>query len=61
MSPESEEKELTIDGHEIQMIDSILPALHRRARTGDAQAVDQVVKLLDLRLRYKRQQRAEED
>lgn len=50
-----------VEGNEILMIDSLLPSVHKAARLGDSTAVDQVAKLLDLRLKYRRQQRAEED
>ena len=43
------------------MLDSLLPALHPRAKAGDQVAIDQLVKVLELRLKYKRQRRAEED
>lgn len=53
--------QVTADGHEIEMLDSLLPALHPRAKAGDQVAIDQLVKVLELRLKYKRQRRAEED
>lgn len=43
------------------MLDSLLPGLHPRARAGDSAAIDQLLRVLDLRLKYKRQKRAEDD
>lgn len=52
---------VTADGQEIGFLDSLLPTLAPRARAGDQVAIDQLVKVLDLRLKYKRDRRAQED
>lgn len=59
--PDKPEPTPTADGHLIEILDSLLPTLHPRARAGDQVAIDQLVKVLDLRLKYKRQERMEED
>ena len=50
-----------VDGNEILMLDAMLPVLHPKARAGDSVAIDQVVKILDLRMKYVRHRRAMED
>lgn len=50
-----------LDGHEIEILDSLLPNLQPLARSGDMDAVDRVLKILSLRLAYRRQRIAEAD
>ena len=49
-----------IEGNELRVIDSVISVVHPLASRGDPVATDQLIKLLDLRLRYKRQRSAEE-
>jgi hypothetical protein len=49
------------EGQELTILDSLLPSLLPRAVAGDEQAIDRVLSVLELRLKYKRQRRAEED
>ena len=51
----------SLDGREIELLDGMMPNLWPRARDGDPDAVDRVLKILSLRLSYRRQRIAEED
>lgn len=42
-----------LDGQEIQMLNQMLAALHPKARAGDEGAIDRVIKILELKRRYK--------
>ena len=50
-----------MDGSEIAVLDSIAAVLIPRAQAGDEAAIDRVLSVLELRLKYKRQRRVEED
>jgi hypothetical protein len=50
-----------LDGHEIEILDSLLPNLQPLARQGDKEAAGLVLKILSLRLAYRRQRLAEAD
>lgn len=52
-----EEQRTGLDGTEVAIIDMLLGARTPIARTGDPVACDQVIRLLDLRLRYTRQKK----
>lgn len=43
-----------IDGQEVAILNSLLPELVNRARAGDKDAIDQVIKILQLKRLYKR-------
>jgi hypothetical protein len=49
-----------LDGQEIGILNSILPDLVVRARGGDKEAVDQVIKILQLKRLYKRDKLVED-
>lgn len=49
-----------LDGQEISILNSILPDIVNRARGGDKDAIDQVIKILQLKRQYKRDKIAEE-
>jgi hypothetical protein len=59
-SDDAKKEPVTLAGNEARVIDSLIAVVHPRARLGDPVAVDQVIRLLDLRLRYKRQTNTEE-
>lgn len=49
-----------LDGREVEIINAILSAVLPAARGGDTDAVDRVIKLLDLKRRFKADRRIEE-
>jgi hypothetical protein len=51
----------TVDGRELEFLDGLLPNIYPLARQGDQSSVDRVLKILELRLKYRRQRIAEED
>lgn len=49
-----------LDGQEISILNSLLPDIVARARGGDKEAVDQVIKILQLKRLYKRDKLVED-
>jgi nitrate reductase beta subunit len=49
-----------LEGREIDLLNSMLAALQTKARAGDEAAVDRVLKILDLKRKYKRDKMLEE-
>lgn len=43
-----------VEGNEVRILDSLLATVNENARKGDPVAIDQAVKILDLRLQYKK-------
>ena len=56
-----DERPSTADGQELALLDALLPNIYPLARQGDQGSVDRVLKILELRLKYRRQRIAEED
>jgi hypothetical protein len=50
-----------VDGREIEFLDGLLPNLYPLAKDGDKDAATLVLKVLALRLQYRRQRIAEDD
>lgn len=42
-----------LDGQEIQILNQMLAALHPKAKAGDEAAIDRVIKILELKRKYK--------
>jgi hypothetical protein len=59
--PDKTPEKPTVDGRELEFLDGLLPNIYPLARQGDQGAVDRVLKILELRLKYRRQRIAEED
>lgn len=43
-----------MDGQELPLLNAMLAALHPKAKAGDTDAIDRVLKILELKRRYKR-------
>ena len=50
----------SFEGRELEVLDSMMGALLPKAREGDGDSIDRALKLLALRLQYRRQRLAEE-
>ncbi len=51
----------SVEGREVEFLDGMLPALYPRAKEGNPEAVDRVLKVLDLRLKYSRDRWRDEE
>jgi hypothetical protein len=49
-----------LEGKEIELLNRILAALHAKAASGDEAAVDRVIKILELKRKYRRDRQIEE-
>lgn len=43
-----------LDGQEISILNTMLSVLHPKAKEGDSDAIDRVIKILELKRKYKR-------
>ena len=48
-----------LENAEVSLLNQMLTVLHPKAQQGDAEAIDRVIKILDLKRRYREDRRAD--
>ncbi len=49
-----------LDGQEISILNGMLATLHVKAKAGDSDAIDRVIKILELKRKYRRDRQIED-